>query len=146
MIRLSPGLASNVLGDYGLARMLGFGVIEVYSGSPPPYAHWAPTGTRLARVTRDGGAFQAGDPTYGLPLDRSQPGALRDTGNWVLTGVADGRAGWWRWRWFLDDPGTTDPYYPRLDGVVNDSLFLPTKTITAGLVIPVDQFYLTFGS
>ena len=146
MIRLSEGLKSAVLGNYGLARMMENGVIEVYSGTQPEFAHWAPTGTLLARVTKNGGVFIPGDSANGLSLDQTEAGALKDTGDWRLTGVAGGTAGWWRWKWMLADPNTTDPYYPRIDGAVGESLILLDTVITNISDIPIDRFYLTFGA
>lgn len=145
MVKISTGLASALLGDYGLSRMMNRGVIDIYSGSPPEYAHFAPPGTWLGRITTNGLVFVPGNPTNGLVLDRSERGVLKDSGDWVLKGVANGTAGWWRWKWYQNDPNTTDPYYPRVDGAVGDSLFLNTTTITPSTSVPIDRFYLTFG-
>lgn len=145
MTRISTGLAHAVLGYYGLAQTMSGGVIDIYSGNPPEYAHWEPEGIWLGRVTTGGRTFVAGQPEGGLLLDRSTPGALRDTGDWILKGVAVGTAGWWRWKWNKADPNTTDPYYPRVDGVVGECLFLGDPNITPSTFIPIDQFYLRFG-
>lgn len=144
MIKLSTGLASAVLGDYGLSRMMNRGIIDIYSGTPPEQPHMSPTGTWLGRITKNGNTFIAGSSTNGLLLDRTEPGVLKDSGDWVLKGVANGTAGWWRWKWYLADPNTTDPYYPRVDGLVGDSLFLTTTNITLSTNMPIDKFYLRF--
>lgn len=144
MSQMSLGLSSSVLGNYGLARMMEFGVIDLYSGPPPEYAHWAPNGVWLARITKGGGVFSVGSPTNGLELDRSEQGAVKDTGDWVLTCHTSGTVGWWRWKWYLDDPNTTDPYFPRLDGVLGDSLTLHNHVLRAGETTPIDRFYLSF--
>jgi len=146
MVKLSTGLMTAVLGDYGISRMMNRGVIDIYSGAQPEFAHWAPAGNWLARITKDGNLFVAGSPTNGLDLDRSEGSALKDSGDWVLKGVANGTAGWWRWKWYLNDPNTTDPYFPRLDGAVGESLVLLNNEIRTDTVIPIDQFYLRFSS
>lgn len=143
MTQLSTGLQAAVLGDYGISRMMDAGVIEVFSGEPPRYAHWAPTGQLLARITANGGTFIQGSPTNGLRVGRATQGKLTDNGEWELTGLNNGTAGWWRWKWYLNDPDTTDPYFPRMDGVVGDSLFLSSTTIVAGTAVPIDKFELT---
>jgi hypothetical protein len=126
--------------------MMNYGIIDVYSGDPPQYAHQAPTGTWLARITTNGDTFIPGTLTGGLTLNGDTMGVLRDTGDWVLQGVAYGTAGWWRWKWRLEDPNTTDPYYPRIDGDVGTSLVLASKTITPATLIAIDSFYMTIGS
>jgi len=145
VVHLSPGLKAAVLGDYGLSSMMNYGVIDIYSGNRPQAAHYAPTGTRLARISKGGLAFTRGDYTAGLTLDRSFVGVLKDTGDWILTPVANGVAGWWRWTWYLDDPGTSNPYYPRVDGLVSENLFLSNTTID--VTHPptlIDSFFLAF--
>jgi hypothetical protein len=144
MIRLSDGLKSSLLGNYGLYRMLAYGVIDVYSGDQPGLADYSPTGTRLARITNNGLVFNEGSPTNGLEFDRTTQGALTDGGNWVLTGITEGVAGWWRMRWYMPDPGVSNPYYPRMDGLVGESLVLKNPVITPGVQIAIDRFYLTF--
>lgn len=144
-VTISPGLASAVLGNYGLSLMMGSGIIDVYSGDPPEFAHLAPTGQWLARITTNGGTFVPGSPENGLQLDRQTQGVLKDTGDWVLRGVASGTAGWWRWKWMLNDPNTLDPYYPRIDGDVGTTLVLASNTITPATLVAIDRFYLTLG-
>lgn len=146
MIQLSPGLIANLLGQHGLARMLEYGVIDLYGGVAPAQAQDAPTCPLLGRITVGGLPFTEGSTTNGLTLNRSDPVALQDTGDWVLTGVRCGEATWWRWRWSLADPNTADPYYPRMDGLVGESLFLPSAMIRADEQVPINRFYLTLGA
>jgi serine protease AprX len=143
MTQLSTGLKSALLGTSGLTEMMNYGVIEVYSGESPQFAHFAPTGTLLAVITDSGNPFTQGSPTNGLQLNRDVPGELRAEGEWRMKGVATGTAGWWRWKWYLADPNTTDPYYPRIDGVVGDSLFLDDLDITPSTDVAITNFVLT---
>jgi hypothetical protein len=133
-----------MLGNYGLALMMEYGVIDIYSGAQPELAQFAPTGTRLGRVTKGGGVWFPNEQANGLTLDQGTPGALMDTGDWVLTGIANGTAGWWRWKWNLSDTDAADPYYPRVDGMVGESLVLADTAITVVTSFPIDRFYLTF--
>lgn len=143
MIKISTGLAAAILGNYGLSMMMNHGIIDVYSGDQPEFAHLAPTGVHLGRVTINGDVFVPGSELNGLTLDNQTLGVLRDTGDWKLRGMAEGQAGWWRWKWMLDDPNVTDPYYPRIDGDVGTTLVLASRDITPGTLIAIDSFYLT---
>lgn len=141
MITLSTGLRAGILNQYGVARYMNHGVIDVYSGTPPISADAAATGIRLGRVTKYGGEFVDDDYTNGCVLAQTVGGALIDDGTWVLTVTATGQIGWWRWRWYLSDPNTSDPYYPRVDGAYGEGLVLASPFVTAGYSINV-QFYL----
>lgn len=50
-IRLSTGLANNLVGPTGLAASFAGGVIDIYTGSQPATADSAISGTRLGRVS-----------------------------------------------------------------------------------------------
>jgi hypothetical protein len=144
MIKLSPGLASAMLTNYGFGIMMQYGVIDIYSSTQPNYAHFAPNGTHLARVTKDGLPFVFGGPENGLSFDYSQPSEIRDTGDWVITGLAEGAAGWWRFKWWPGDDDSEDPYYPRMDGEVGETLILAGTAITPSTSLVVTEFLLRF--
>lgn len=132
MISISTGLRAGILNQYGLSLYMNRGVFEVYTGAKPAVADMAPSGTLLGRVTDSGGAFTEGSSTNGCQLSQGNDGALRDDGNWLLVPSATGIIGWWRWRWFLEDPGTDDPYYPRIDGAYGDGLVLSSPSVAVG--------------
>lgn len=142
MIKLSTGLAGSIAGQYGLARMMNRGVIDVYTGEQPANANQPPSGTLIARVSANGLAFVPGNrsglaPVNGLELFDTGIGELRDNDAWVLKGSANGTAGWWRWKWALADNNQFDPSLPRMDGNVNESLILPSAAITPSTLIAV---------
>lgn len=129
-IRLSAGLKSAVLTDYGLGAMMNYGVIEVYTGTQPVSASLAPTGTLLARITLNGDTFVPGTTAGALTLALSPDGTLVSDGVWRMKGVDSGPAGWWRWKGNAADNDQDSFYYPRVDGAEGESLQLVTKTIT----------------
>ena len=144
-IRLSPGLQASILSQYGLGSMLGLGVIEVYSGAQPESAANAPAGTLLARVTQGGDDFIAGTTQGGLVVDYDQlAGGLVNVGEWRLRGVATGAPGWWRWKWNSSDDNSVSLYYPRIDGLVGESLVLTSTAITASTSAEVGTFLMEF--
>lgn len=124
--------------------MMDYGVIDIYSGAQPASASSAPTGTLLARITTDGDVFNPGSAAGGLRVALSDTGGLVNASTWILKGVASGTAGWWRWKWNAADDNTNSLYYPRLDGVVGESLILQSSNITNLTVTEIDQFYLNF--
>ena len=145
MIKLSTGLQGAVLGYHGVRAMMNRGVIDIYSTPRPESPDKAVTGTLLARVTKDGGTFAPNQGANGLILNQRIDGSLADTGDWYLSGMVQGAATWWRWKWSLYDNDQDSLYYPRVDGDVGESLILPTRTITVGLKTKIDEFNLTFG-
>jgi len=145
MIKLSRGLQGNVLGYYGVRAMMNKGVIDIYSTPRPETPEAAPTGALLARITKNGEPFISNQGANGLVLTQRIDGSLADTGDWFLTGIRQGAATWWRWKWMNYDSDGDSLYYPRMDGDVGESLILPTRTITVGLKTKIDEFNLTFG-
>ena len=79
-------------------------VLEIYTGGPPANADLAETGTLLALLTLDGGAFTGGVGTNGLNFDIGDvvhadgysilPKDSTET--WKGLGLATGVAGWGR--------------------------------------------------
>ena len=140
MIRLSTGLRNALMGSSGLRAMMNYGVIDVYSGTAPAVADMVPTGTRLARITQNGLPFVAGSLPGGLITKKGMTGQLINDGTWVMTGLATGAAGWWRWKWNVHDPDTFSLFYPRVDGLVNETLVLLDTAVSPGSTTTIDSF------
>ena len=143
-IRVSSGLSRSMLSTYGLTSMMDYGVIDIYSGAQPASASNAPTGTRLAQITNDGDVFIPTTAQGGLRIVLGDAGGLIKSGTWRMKGIADGTAGWWRWKWNEPDDDSNSLYYPRLDGAVGESLILQTTSITTLTNVVIDEFYLNF--
>ena len=139
-IRVSTGLRAALLSDYGLSAMMNYGVIEIYTGEQPWNASFAPTGTLIGRVTNNGDPFAVGTTQGGLQLELAETGGLTKVGDWRLTGIATGDAGWWRWKWNSSDDDSDSQYYPRMDGEVGESLVLANNTITPATDVAIDEF------
>ena len=75
------------------------GVVYCYSGGLPAGADLIETGTLLAKITKDGLAFNFGTTTNGLAfLAASGQSIAKDSGvTWKGTGLANGEIGWGRW-------------------------------------------------
>jgi len=148
---MSSGFRNWLLGGGNVIEAFDRGVIEVYSGTQPDAADLPPTGTLLGRVTRDGNTFAHGDPTYGLSIIHvpSIVGVLKDpTEDWILTGVADGTAGWWRFKANspTDDDSESTSFF-RIDGVISapfEEFFLADTAITTAGQQDIELFQLTF--
>src|SRR5690606_6552912 len=67
------------------------GCIELFDGTPPD-VHAAATGTLIARITQNGGAYAHGFADNGLTFTVSDEGTIYPAlgANWILTGIADG--------------------------------------------------------
>ena len=141
-LRVSHGLRSALLGSWGLTSMMDYGVIELYSGEQPSSASLSPTGTLLGRITTNGDSFTPGSATGALKLIQDDDGGLTKSGVWRLVGVANGTAGWWRWKWNLPDDNSNSLYYPRMDGAVGESLTLGTVDITTLTDVEITGFYV----
>jgi len=139
-IRVSSGLRSALLGDYGLAAMMDYGVIEIRSGTQPDTASLAPTGTVLGYVTQNGLSFAPGTVTGGLRVGLAPDNSLGLVGEWRLKGVATGDVGWWRWKWNSFDDDSDSFYYPRMDGAYGESLILAVGTITPATNVVITEF------
>lgn len=147
MIRLSSGLRTSIITNYGLGMLMQLGRIYLYSGSQPEYADAAPTGTKLAVVCQDGILPAPDVDAGGLQLrGGTDPGTLVNDGNWVLKGLATGTPSWWRFVWNGEDNEATSNYYPRIDGQVGESLVLSTPGVTATTEAAISSFFLVFPS
>ena len=146
-IRLSSGLRTSMVTEFGLERMMRFGHIKIYTGTQPQSADDPATGVYIGKVTTDGATPAVGQLVGGLQLQQGDvAGSLSHLGNWVLTGVSTGTAGWWRFVWNSGDDNSTSLEYPRIDGLVGESLLLDETTITPSTNILVNEFFLLLPS
>jgi len=142
-IRLSAGLRTALVTNYGMGAMLQYGHIRVYSGLQPDSASLAPTGTLLAIISDNGTTPQPSTTTGGLQLVGStEVGTLVKAGRWVLNGRAAGTAGWWRFVGNGFDDDTPSNYFPRMDGAVGDSLVLGFNDIAVATSAVIASFTL----
>lgn len=146
-VRVSTGYAHAILGATSFTSLFRNGCIEIYSGPQPESADLAPTGTLLARVTRDGLPWAPGNASGGLQFIREGRYVRKEPSHqWLLTGLAGGAAGWFRLRGNAPDSGfSTDA--PRIDGTVglpdgvDVQMYLPDLTITPATLIPQDAWW-----
>lgn len=149
--RSSTGFVNALLTGTAFADIFLNGCIEVYSGAQPATADAAATGTLLARVTRDGGAWVAGSPGSGLQFDVSGRFVTkRFDHRWVLKGIATGVAGWYRLKGNAVDAGGVSLLLPRLDGAVGlpvaettNQLLLNDLSITPATEREMPYYYYT---
>lgn len=147
MIRLSSGLRTSIITNYGLGMLMQLGRIYLYDGPQPEYADAAPTSVKLAVVCQDGIIPAANVDAGGLQL-RGGPdaGTLINDGTWVLKGLATGTPLWWRFVWNGEDNEAASSYYPRIDGQVGESLVLSAATVGPATAVPISSFFLVFPS
>ena len=147
---VSTGYAEQVgLGPTSFETAFRDGCIELRSGPQPLNADSAPSGTLLARITRDGGAWTAGNTANGLRFQRAGRYVVKDPAHrWRLVGVAAGTIGWMRLLPNAADPGTTSFTAIRVDGAVglvdtneDAQLWLPTLVVSSGTEIEITQFW-----
>ncbi|MGH8073636.1 MAG: hypothetical protein ACREO4_06135 [Lysobacter sp.] len=145
----STGYCAAILGPTSFDALFQDGVIEVYSGMQPASADVAPTGTLLARITRDGAAWTAGASAGGLRFIRDGRYVAKDAAQeWKLTGLAMGVAGWFRLLPNAADPGVASLTAPRIDGAVgvigepvDAQIYLPDTAITPETVITLNYWW-----
>jgi hypothetical protein len=149
MVRFSSGLRNYIANTGSLKAAFANGVLDLYSGSQPSSANNAITGTLLARVTKDGGAFTAGVSTNGLNLDTPVVDGTNVTiskvaaDNWKSTAVAAGTIGWGRFKANATDNEGASTTLVRLDfsvGVVGADMNIPSVDIIIGTPITVSSF------
>jgi hypothetical protein len=147
-LRLSTATRNALITSAGLQSLFHLGVIKVYTGTQPPSADSAPTGTLIATITKNGTTFVHGEPYGGLEFTLTGPGRLDiKTGDvWRLRGITSGTAGWFRLCRNNYDPGTTSTSYPRIDGSIPSNLTLTDLSINAATDRVVDLFYITLPS
>ena len=149
-LRLSTGLRNNLLGDgtgNSFKALFLNGVLEIYSGNQPSDPDAIESGTKLVRITVDGGAFTPGAATNGLEFDAATAGAISKAAAeaWQGAGLAVGTAGWYR---FYTNAYTTGASTTaiRFDGNVataGSQLDLSSTAIKVSLPITIDTFKVT---
>lgn len=145
----STGYRTAILGGTAFVDIFKYGCIEVRTGPQPATADDAATGTLIARITADGGAWTAGSPTNGLRFLQDGPRIVNDpVAPWVLKGEATGEAGWFRLVGNAPDDGQFSLTAPRIDGTIgllsdttDIQLFLPTVSITPATSIVVPYWW-----
>lgn len=148
-VRLSTGLRNAIVGSTGFAGAMSTGIIEIRTGAQPASADDAATGTLLGTVTLSSGAFTPGSPTNGLTFGSPAAGVVAKSGTWSFNGVANGTAGWFRFKGnALDNDGSSSTLV-RLDGAVaaaGSDLNLSNTAITIGAPNTIDSFTFTMPS
>lgn len=147
--RSSTGFVQLILGPHAFDQVFLNASIEVYSGAQPDNADLAATGTLLARITRNGGAWTEGSSPNGLQFVRSGRYAFKDPAHeWRMVGVATGTAGWWRLRANAPDTAAASLLLPRIDGAVRldgsetaGQLTLTNVSITPATNTPINHWW-----
>lgn len=148
-VLLSTGFVAEIYGPKSFDQIFRFGCIEIYSGPQPATADAPPSGTLLARITRDGGAWAPGVEANGLEFVRSGRYCLKPSDHkWIMVGLATGVAGWCRLRTNNAESGVGDLVSPRIDGAVGlegadaTQLFLQALEISPGLQSTINHWWL----
>jgi hypothetical protein len=144
MARISTGLASAILGQYGLTRMMNSGHICLYSGVPPGGADEKIEHPLIGQVTSFGLPVTGGIPTNGLRITQSIPGRLSGADDWYVRVINSGTPTWWRWKWYMPDDDKESLYYPRMDGNVGRELVLETTNLLQGQIMRIAAFNVSF--
>lgn len=145
-LRLSTQLRTNLAGTTGFSTTFANGVIEIRSGSQPASADDAATGVLLGTVTLNSGAFTPGVATNGLTFAAAAAGAVAKSGVWSFNGVANGTAGWFRFKGNAVDAGGVSTVLPRLDGSIAVSgadMNLSNIAIATAAPTTIDSFTWT---
>ena len=147
-LRFSTALRNATIGTVGMAGALSTGVIEIYTGAQPATANDPVTGTLLGTVTLNGAAFTPGSATNGLTFAAAADGAVsKSATNWQFSGLANGSAGWFRFKGNAVDAGGSSTTAVRLDGSIATSggdMTIGNINVTTGAPNTVDQFVLTY--
>lgn len=146
-VRLSTGLRTGLAGTGGgFASLFENGVIEIRTGAQPASADSAVHGTLLGTVTLNSGAFTPGSPTNGLTFAGAVAGTVSKSGVWSFTGVAEGTAGWFRFKGNAVDAGGLSTSAIRMDGSIATSgadLNLSNIAVAIGAPNTIDGFSFT---
>lgn len=145
MIRLSTGFVNQLMTFQGVAQMLSYGSIDIYTGAMPQSPDDAPTGTRVGYISTGGAYCDAANfMDNGLVFDLGPtPGTLVDDGRWVLSRIAFGTAGWWRFRTHMSDDNQASEVEPRIDGTMSECFLVSSKDFEPGPNEPVQFFKLS---
>jgi hypothetical protein len=159
-VRYSTGCFNKLLGTASLKDIFADGVINIYTGTQPLSADNAATGTLLATVTVDAGAFAAGVATNGLEFDAPVGAVISKAAaeNWKYTGGTAGTAGWFRLvgnaadghnQWETSSPEASSTTLPRIDGSIGVSsgdMRLSNVNIAVGAPGTIDEFNITLSN
>lgn len=148
-INVSSKFKELILGANSFESIFDGGRIVIFTGPQPASADYPIQGTPIADVTVNGSLWTPNGSAAGLHFTRDGVWASNDIAQaWVLTGSADGTAGWFRLFGPALDTGDYSFNAPRIDGSVGVSgsvdFKLPTTAITVGYTIPVQQFLFSF--
>lgn len=116
-LRLSTGTRTKLLDTGSLKTIFAAGFIDIYSGSQPASADDAATGTKLCTVYSDGtttGVNLAAAATAGVITKASGE-------TWSGTVLADGVAGYFRFRAAGDAGTASSTTAARIDGAIGTS-------------------------
>ena len=145
--RLSTAYANEQLTNFKNAYANG--VLAIYSGSQPATPDDAETGTLLCLITRDGGAFSAGNEANGLNFGTPENGVVDIAPGEVWSGVVlqTGVAGWFRF--YANDYVTgASTTARRFDGAISPSssaeLQMANTTLTAGDTSVLNSFPVSY--
>jgi hypothetical protein len=133
MIRISTATRNAYL-DTGLKTQFDGQRIDIYSGTQPTTADTAPTGTLLCTITLPVTAFSA-----------ASGGTISKNGVWTGTAIANGTAGYMRFR-TTTDVGTTNTVDRRIDATVGTSgtdATIDNASIQTGATVTVTAFSFT---
>jgi hypothetical protein len=146
MIKLSTGFRKALCVSSPIVPLMNGGTILVYGGTIPNSPDNPPATDLLGQVTTDGLTFTPNEvPTpSGLQVVWASPGFVIKNSHWILRGVANGTATWFRWCWRNEDSQEESQYFPRLDGTVGDVLRMGNKSITTSRVSVIEAFILYF--
>ena len=138
-LRFSTGARNGLAGTQGVYELFNNGFIQLYTGSQPPAADNAETGSLLMSISSSSGPG-------GLPFGTAALGSISKAATvWSGTVGTGGIAGWFRLYappLFQGSSGTA----VRMDGNVGVSgsdMVLANTTLIAGATITLDQFTLT---
>lgn len=126
-----------------LAADFANGVIEVRTDPRPADSDSAATGTLLGYITKDGGDFTPGSPTYGINFGTAANKELNKASGetWLLKCIATGKATWFRHRANAVDSGVYSTTHKRMDGKVatfGGEMTLSSVDLVAGNTYPVN--------
>lgn len=148
-VRVSTGLRNAMLGTSGLKTALANGVLRLYSGAQPASADSAASGTLLAEITLDGGAFAHGSPTNGLNMDTPADGAIsKPSGDvWTGLGLVAGTTGWARFCGNPTDDAGASTTLSRIDysvGKTTGDIHVSNINVEVGVPVGVDVATMSF--
>lgn len=145
MIRISTGFVTQLMTFQGVAQMMSYGSIDIYTGAMPDSPDDPPTGTRVGHISTNGIYCDATNfMTNGLKFDIGPtPGTLVDDGEWVMSRIGSGTAGWWRFRTHMSDDNQYSQIEPRIDGTISECFLIANKDFEPGPSEPVQFFKLS---